>query len=90
MLRASRLQNRCAQATNEAGFTSLTHCVREIQWIFATLTELGVKKSGPTVVHQDNLGAICWTKDGQSFRKVKPIGIRYHYVPVSFDQKSVE
>lgn len=87
---ASRLQTLCAQSTTEAEFISLAHCAREIHWIRATLAELSVDQKGPTIVHQDNLGAIYWTNEVQGLRKVKHIGIRYHYVRDAVEEKSVE
>jgi len=50
---ASRLQTLTAQSTTEAEFISLAHCVREVHWIRATLSELEAEQSNPTFVHQD-------------------------------------
>ena len=44
------------------------------------MAELNVYQAAPTIVQQDNLGAICWTNAVQGLRKVKHIGIRYHFV----------
>ena len=87
---ASRLQTLTAQSTTEAEFISLAHCVREIHWLRATLAELDVYQSAPTTVHQDNLGTITWTNEVQGLRKVKHIGIRYHYVRDAVDSKSIQ
>ena len=86
---ASRLQSLTAQSTTEAEFISLAHCVREIHWIRATLEELHVFQSEPTTVYQDNLGTISWTTEVQGLRKVKHIGIRYHYVRDAVDAKTI-
>ena len=87
---ASRLQTLTAQSTTEAEFISLAHCVRELHWIRATVSELKAEQSNPTVVHQDNLGTISWTTEIQVIRKVKHIGIRYHYVRDAVDEKAIE
>ena len=87
---SSRLQTVTAQSTAEAEFISLAHCVREIHWVRATLVELKVFQSQPTVVHQDNLGTISSTNEVQGLRKVKHIGIRYHYVRDAVDSKALE
>ena len=87
---ASRLQKLTAQSTTEAEFISLAHCVRELHWIRATVSELKAEQSNPTVVHQDNLGTISWTTEIQGLRKVKHIGIRYHYVRDAVDEKAIE
>ena len=87
---ASRLQTLTAQSTTEAEFISLAHCVREIHWIRAMLNEVDASQPKPTVVHQDNLGTISWTNEVQGLRKVKQIGIRYHYVRDAVDCKAVQ
>ena len=38
---------------------------------------------------QDNLGTIRWTEDVQGLRKVKHIGMRYHYVRDAVDTRNV-
>ena len=86
---ASLLQTLPVQSTTEAEFISLAHCVREIHWIRATMAELNVYQAAPTIVHQDILGAICWTNEVQGLRKVKHIGIRYHNLRDAVDSKTV-
>ena len=39
---------------------------------------------------QDNLGSISWTGKGQGLRKVKHIGIKYHYVRSMVDDGKVQ
>ena len=90
MVWSSRLQSLTAQLTTESEFISLPHCVCEIHWIRVTLDELGVSQSDPTVLHQDNLGAIIFTNELQGVRKVKHIGIRYHYVRDVVDSKALQ
>ena len=80
MVWASRLQTLTAQYTTESEFISLAHFVREIHRIRAKMAELNVYQAAPTIVHHDNLGAICWTNEVQELREAKNIGIRYHYV----------
>ena len=89
MVWASRLQILTSQSTTEAEFISLAHCVREIHWIRATMAELNVYQAAPTV-HQDNLGATCWTNEVQGLHKVKHIGIFYQYVLNAVDSKTVQ
>ena len=53
------------------------------------MAELNVYQAAPTIMHQDNLGEICWTNEVQGLREVKHIGIRYHYVRNAVDSKTV-
>ena len=77
---SSKLQPATAQSTSEAEFAALQACVREVDWVRGMLKEIGHAQRGPTTVYQDNLGTISWTDSVQGLRKVKHVGVRYHYV----------
>lgn len=86
----SKLQTYTSLSSSEAEFFSLAHCVREIIWIGDVLHELGVPQMSPTTVLQDNLGTISWTEEMQGLRKVKHIGVKYHYVRDTVDSETVQ
>ena len=86
---ASRLQENTAMSTSESEFNSLSAAVREIVWVRAVLKDLDTLQSGPTVLYQDNLGAICWTSEIQGLRNVKHVGMRYHFVREEVEKKTV-
>lgn len=44
------------------------------------LSEIGGKLAKPTVIHQDNLGAIFWTELVQVLCNVKHVEVKYHCV----------
>ena len=77
---SSKLQTATAQSTAEAEFFALHSVVREVSRVRDILRELGEHQRSPTVVYQDNLGTISWTDNVQGLRKVKHIGVKYHYV----------
>lgn len=87
---SSKLQSSTAESSTEAEFTALAKCVGEVNWVRAVLSELGFPPTGPTTVHQDNLGAIAWTKDVQGLRNVKHIGIKYYVVRDAVENDEVE
>ena len=86
---SSKLQNATTLSTTEAEFYALSSCVRDVQWMRAVLDELQGHQGKPTVIYQDNLGTIRWTEDVQGLRKVKHIGIRYHFVRDAVEDKDV-
>lgn len=86
---SSRLQTTTALSTPEAEFNALAQTVREIKWVRSTLQELGIPQTEQTVLNEDNLGAIDWTKEVQSFRRVKHVAIKYHFGRDSVDNGEV-
>lgn len=86
---ASRLQSCTAQSTSEAEFNALSACVRDVCWVREVLSDMGSPQIGPTVIYQDNLGAISWTTDVQGLRRVKHVGIKYHYVRGEVESNNV-
>ena len=74
------MQTSMALSTAEAEFNALADTVRNAVWMRGVLEDLGQPQKSPTVVNQDNLGAIAWTKEVQGLRNVKHMGIKYHYV----------
>lgn len=86
----STLQTTTATFTPEAEFNALAHVIREVKWIRLVLGELKVLDDKPTKMRQDNLGTISWTEDINGLRKVKHVGIKYHYDRESVDSKVVE
>lgn len=80
ILWTSKLQKATALSTTEAEFAALSDTVREVKWMRSVLEDIGFHIPSPSVIHQDNLGTITWTEQVQGLRKVKHIGIKYHYV----------
>lgn len=67
-------------STCEAEFNVLSVCVRDTKWVRQVLEALNISDPNPSVVYQDNLGTINWTEEVQGLRKVKHVGLKYHYV----------
>lgn len=74
-------QQKCiALSSTEAEYVSLSEIAREITWLRNLLSEFGVAQRLPTVITQDNTGAIDWSSDIGQFKKNKHIDIRLHHV----------
>lgn len=89
VLWTSKLQTATALSTAEAEFSALSACVREVRWLRDVMAEVCCPQVKATTIYQDNLGAISWTEHVQGLRKVKHVGIKYHYVRESVDAKHV-
>lgn len=85
-----KLQTYTYLSSSEAEFFSLGYCTREVIWIPDLLHDLGVQQLSPTKVLQYNLGIISWTEEMQVLRKVKHIGLQYHYVRDAVDSETVQ
>lgn len=74
------MQTASAQSTAEAEYTALASCFPGIGWVRSLLSAVYKAQAPVTAIFQDNLGTISWTEDVQGLRKVKHVGIKYHYV----------
>ena len=76
----SKKQAVVALSMSEAEYMALSFAAQEVTRLRKLLTDLRVTLSGPTVLMEDNQGAIAITKNPVGYARTKHIGIRYHYV----------
>jgi hypothetical protein len=76
----SRLQKTIAHSSTEAEYMALTECGRELTWWRLLLVELGEDVNGPTLIYEDNQGAICLTQNPVKHGANKHIEIKHHYI----------
>jgi hypothetical protein len=77
---ASKRQQTVALSSTEAEYMAACSAAQEVMYLRALLSSLEHKQEGPTVLHQDNQGAIAIGKDFASNRRTKHIDIKYHYI----------
>ena len=75
----SKKQATVALSTAEAEYIALSQGAQEGTWLKRLLTELGMSDS-PTVILEDNQGAIAIAKNPVNHSRTKHIDIRYHYI----------
>jgi hypothetical protein len=80
VLWSSRLQACVTLSTVEAEYVSLCGVAQSVIWLRGLLQDLGAPQRQPTVIYEDNLGAISLAKGQQVGRRSKHIDVRYHYV----------
>ena len=77
---ASKKQNSVALPTVEAEYMALSVATQEAIWLRQLQEELGMKDAGPTLIYEDNQGAISMAKNPVFHKRTKHIQIRYHFV----------
>ena len=84
-----RAQRTVALSSTEAEYMSLSDTSRQLVWIKALLSELGVNM-GPIPLCGDNQGSIFMASNPVQERRIKHIDIRFHYVREVVQQRKVE
>lgn len=75
----SKKQNTVALSTAEAEYVALSQAAQECTWLTRLLSDLGMDVT-PTVILEDNQGAIAIAKNPVDHSRTKHIDIRYHYI----------
>ena len=86
----SKKQALVALSTSEAEYVALCTATQEATWLRRLLADLKVTTSEPTVVMEDNQGAIAIAKNPMAHARTKHIDIRYHYVREAVQKGVVE
>ena len=77
----SKKQAIVALSTSEAEYVALSFATQEVVWLMKLLiTDLKSTSQKPTVLMEDNQGAISIAKNPVAHARTKHIDIRYHYI----------
>ena len=76
----SKKQTIVALSTSEAEYVSVSAATQEVVWLRRLLEDLQALPVGPTVIMEDNQGAIAIARHPILHARTKHIDIRYHYV----------
>ena len=75
-----------ALSTSEVEYVSVSAATQEAVWLRRLLTDIQAIPEGPTVIMEDNQGAIGIAKNPIQHAQTKHIDIRYHYVCEALQQ----
>ena len=75
----SKKQAIVSLSTSEAEYIALSSATQEAVWIRRLLTDVGALPE-PTLIMEDNQGAIAIAKNPIANARIKHIDIRYHYI----------
>ena len=88
---ASRKQSSTALSAVEAEYVALSVATQEAMWLRQLMMELqNEKELPPTVLWEDNQGAIALAKNPVFHKRTKHIQIRYHFVRDAVDDKVID
>ena len=76
----SKKQSVTALSTSEAEYVALSVATQEAVWLRRLLSEMRMCSKEPTVLKEDNQGAVAIAKNPVFHSRTKHIDIRYHYV----------
>ena len=75
----SKRQKTVARSSTEAEYVALSNAAQEAIWLRRLLNDLGVDASSPTVIYEDNNGAIELSTNAKNHKRTKHIDIAYHF-----------
>ena len=68
---------------------ALSVATQEAIWLRHLQEELGVANTGPTLIYEDNQGAISMAKNPVFHKRMKHVQIRYHFVREAVEQGTI-
>ena len=77
---SSRKQATVAKSTTEAEYVSLSQATQEAIWMRQLLSDIGHKVDKPTLLYEDNQGAIEIAKNQRFHSRTKHINITFHFI----------
>ena len=81
----SHKQATVALSTTEAEYVALGSATQEVIWLRKLLNDLGVDTTKPTIIHEDNQGAIAIARNPVGHKRTKHIDIKHHFVREQVD-----
>jgi hypothetical protein len=76
----SKKQGMVTLSTAEAEYVALSFATQEAVWLRRLLKDLQMCVEKPTILMEDNQGAICIAKNPVYHNRTKHIDIRFHYI----------
>jgi hypothetical protein len=77
---SSKLQSMVSLSSTEAEYISMCYAGQHLAWLRSFLEEIGHQQNSPTLLYNDNQGAIELVKDPQHRARTKHIQRKYHFV----------
>lgn len=76
----SKRQTSVSRSTTEAEYIALSLASQEIVWLRRLLSNIGTQQDEPSIVFEDNQGAIELTKNPKFHNRTKHVDIAFHFV----------
>ena len=88
---SSKKQRTVARSSTEGEYFALSYAAQEAIWLRRLLSSLGIAgpQVQPTMIYEDNNGAIDLTKNAKHHNRTKHIDISHHFVREQVEMKQV-
>ena len=87
---SSRKQATVAKSSTEAEYVALSGATQETIWLRRLLNDINFTTDHPTVINEDNQGAIDLSRNPKHHSRVKHIDIAYHFARERVASKEIE
>ena len=77
---SSRKQVTVAKSSTEAEYVALSSATQEAIWLRRLIGEIRFQKCPPTLINEDNQGAIDLSKNAKHHERTKHIDIAFHFI----------
>lgn len=87
---SSKKQSTVAKSTTEAEYVALSQATQEAIWLRRLLSDLGCKANGPTLINEDNQGAIEIARNPKFHNRTKHIDTTFHFIREKIVSKEIK
>ena len=87
---SSKKQSTVAKSTTEAEYVALGQAPQEAIWLRRLLCDLGSKADGPTLINEDNQGAIEIARNPKFHNRTKHIDTTFHFIREKIVSKEIK
>ena len=85
----SKRQVTVAKSSTEAEYVALSIASQEAIWLRQLMNDIAHKITSPTIIYEDNNGAIELSKNAKYHNRTKHIDISFHFVRERVDLKEI-
>ena len=76
----SKRQSCVSKSSTEAEYMALSLATQEAVWLRRLLNDIGLKQQSPSLIYEDNQGAIELSRNPKFHKRTKHIDIAFHFV----------
>ena len=87
---SSKRQATVAKSTAEAEYVALSYATQEAVWLRQLLNDVGFGTNSPTIIFEDNNGAIDLSRNAKYHNRTKHIDISHHFVRERVKSKEID
>ena len=86
---SSKRQSCVARSSTEAEYVALSYATQEIIWLRRLLADIGINQDQPSILNEDNQGAIELSRNPRFHNRTKHIDVAYHFVREKVNDNSI-